>query len=208
MAASNTASLATLISTIPVAVEGDLITSDYHNSLRSVVLALVDILGPGAVQRTFTFAPTFFKNGALVEWRFTNGVASAPAHQSNTVSGIIPVQLPNGAAIKSLIIRGRKQGTVGGLEAKLVRQALAGSISSSLISVPMEEVTTDNQGFFRESRDITVLLTLAVGAAASNVILEDLRTVDTEQYKYYVSADADGVENLVEIHTIQIECSQ
>ncbi len=207
MLAPNT-SLAALIGAIPVAIEGNLITSDYHNSLRAAVLALVESIGPGAIQRTFTFAPTFVKNGNLIEWRFTNGVASAPAKQQNKVSGFLAVQLSNGAAIKSMVIRGRKRGEVDGLQAALARQSIAGGTSTPLITIPMESEKTDEQGLFTATGELSSAMLEKFTVTVSGVILEDLRTVDNEQYKYFITADADNVGDLVEIYSIQIICSR
>ncbi len=200
-------SLASLVSTIPVAVEGEVISSEYHNSLRAAVLALADILGAGAVQRNFTLMPALIKTDGLPEWRFTSGVASAPAHQQNTISGILPVLLPNGAAIQAMIVRGRRVGSVAGLETKLVRQPTRSGESTSLIDLPLESVTTDGAGFFEATGDLVKSIGVKVGDSAMKVILEDLRTVNNDDYKYFISAEADGVGDLVEIYSFQVACS-
>src|SRR5512134_566752 len=94
--------LQTLVNAIPKAEDGHVITSDYHNSLRAALLAMLDNLGAikgGAVVQTIT--PTFFTNKDRSAWVVLNGVAAA-TDQAKTTSGFLALGLPDGARIQRL----------------------------------------------------------------------------------------------------------
>src|SRR5262245_48368011 len=70
-----------LLSLIPVAEDGHVITAEHFNSLRTAILAIANQLGVTAASQivTLSLAPTFLPSGAAVQWSLSDGVASAPA---------------------------------------------------------------------------------------------------------------------------------
>src|SRR5262245_38116019 len=90
--------LQSLVNAIPIAEDGRVITSLYHNSLRAALLAIADKLGadPASGTVTLTFAPSFFPSGGNESpWSLSEGVATKPPGASST-RGWFPLQLPEG----------------------------------------------------------------------------------------------------------------
>jgi hypothetical protein len=99
---------------IPIAREGELITSDYHNALRDAVLELAG--GAASGSGLLSFAPVFFPTGvgSEVNWEAHAGYAAVPAAGARegkfAVSGWMPVTLPDGVRIRQMGVRGFQSG--------------------------------------------------------------------------------------------------
>ena len=195
--------LQTLIDRIKTAEDGHIITKEYYNSIRAALIEIDGLLGDSTGQEvTWTIPPIFSRNSinstAVVDWNQANGIASAPTTRSCT--GIISVNLPNRSRISKLVVIGRKQGNIDGFEVKLVRQLLAGTSPTTLISIPLE----GQNGNFKVEDDISLPSSLNLGASASAAAAEDLRSIDNTKYKYMIIAEADNPTNVAEIHGLQI----
>ena len=115
-----------LINAIPRANPGDIITSEYHNSLRDAIRGIASRIGL-SVRATsefqiLTFSPAFLptmqKNSTALnlKWDVTLNRAVLPAviaeaDLNRPVSGGFVVQLPDNAAIFQMVVRGTRLGT-------------------------------------------------------------------------------------------------
>ncbi|GEM_PF-5022655 len=114
-----------LISSIPRANPGDIITSEYHNSLRDAVRGIASRIGLSVSATSefqiLTFSPAFLpttqKNSTALnlKWDVMLNRAVLPsviaeADLNRPVSGGFVVQLPDNAAIFQMIVRGTRLG--------------------------------------------------------------------------------------------------
>lgn len=181
------ADLQTLINAIPAAREGDEITPEYHNSVRDALRALAATLG-AAGPRTITLSPLLnAKAGVAGTWRLAEGVASASG-AGKSITGFIPVSLPDGTEIRSVTVRGSRTGDVDGFEAKLVRQPLERTDLLTVAFAALEELPAG---------DYQQPLRLQAGANALRV--------DNSRFKYFFVATVDNPANSVSLSSIQFE---
>jgi hypothetical protein len=181
---------------IPVAEDGNVITSDYHNSLRDAILLLASQSGgPVSADAAYTYPPIFLPitdgGERAPEWVLALGIASRPL-ADNSARGWFPVQLPAGARIRTLTVTGNRSGKVLGCTVKLMQFTVADATTTPLITVPLKDVA----GQFSQSRDFSAALA------------SELQTVDNRLYQYLIvaelaRADTDAV---VDLYSIQIVC--
>src|SRR5689334_2896803 len=126
-----------LISAIPVAMDGQPITINYHNTLRTAIEVIAQNLGvTGPPQSTLTFAAPFQPNGTSPGWLLDNtGTATKPNGQA-TADGWFYVQLPNGGNIQSVTFIGRKlnlapAGGTASWSGQLVRQPVIPGVGAT-----------------------------------------------------------------------------
>ena len=115
--ASPTASasdLQVMIAAIPIASDGHVITSEYHNALRLALVAIANRLGLGVISEeiTITASPNMRDHGAVRGWEQDYGLARKPADVVGTnnvtsVHGWMELELPDGARIKRMVVFGR-----------------------------------------------------------------------------------------------------
>jgi hypothetical protein len=183
-----------LLNAIPIAQDGNVITSEYHNALRAAVLTIANQLGVSLSQTvTLSFAPSFLPSGVQPQWVLNNGFASKPT--GGTAHGWFPLQLPDGARIQSMTAIGRRSGTVASFQVQLLRQPITDTDTTTLITIPLNTAGDP----FTVSGNLQV-------AGAGPTALEEYRVVDNDNYKYLafarlVGAAADAV---VELHAIRV----
>jgi hypothetical protein len=206
--------LQALLASIPIAQDGQIISSDHHNSLRAAVIGIANQLGVGLQTATtaFTFAPTFNQtNATSPNWSITNFVASRPA--TGNPDGWLPVQLPNGQRIQSMVVTGKRSGTAPTtFQVNLFRQLITTTPNAGqptlLITVSLESSASP----FQVSRGV-VPATAPTGSGLSLITAaaaEEQKLIDTSNYKYFVQAILTGgaTDTVAEIDAIQIMCSQ
>lgn len=192
--APSTSIVQLLLSIIPVASPGHVITSEYHNSLRAALLAIAGTLGvapggsAGPHDVTVTLAP-IFSHAVFDPWSIGMGVAAVPANQVNT-QGWLPVELPDGALVKSMTVIGHREGaTLSTFSVVLERQEITGG--------PYEELITTNLASSAQFYNVTKNFQGDAG----------LNQIDNKKYKYLISAlvtRSAGVNDLVQIYAIQL----
>lgn len=196
------ASLEQLIAAIPVAEDGNVITRDYHNSVRAAILAIVNQLGTttagGLV--TTTFAPTFSPNAPQPTWVITQGVAS---RSDQTVSdGWLPLMLPDGVRIRRMILRGGRTGTVSSFQVQMIRQSLDDPTANiTLISLlGLNTPALERDPF--EAAGVPQVAGITSAAALNEVL-----TVDNSDFKYIVRARIvnPAADAAVRIYGIKVE---
>lgn len=200
-AATSTSDLQILISNVPVAQEGHVISSDYHNSLRQALLAMASQMGIGPVllETKFTTTARLLSRTGKTAWDLDYGVAKTPAGAAAdaTVSGWLEVDLPDGARIKSMTVFAKKIGAGGKLEVKLRRQSTTNpTTAADLITVTIAE-SADVKA---SSSEISIP---GLGPAA----LEEFAIVDNGLQNYLITAEFTVAANVTaEINAIQIVC--
>ncbi len=181
------ADLDTLVAAIPTAQEGDVITINYHNTLRAAVAALASQPGgtglPATV--TVTFAPDLTPNDGQPPWSRQQGIAvkpgasAAPPFSGVEATGWMALQLPDGYRIDRLTISGAKTGNVGSWTASLIRQPMAASGAITVVSGTLDDAPTDTAGNFQVSQQATTTSTLIDNTAFKYVLLIRIRGADS-----------------------------
>jgi hypothetical protein len=191
--APSTSLLQLLLSTIPVATEGHVITSEYHNSLRAALLAIASAIGvtPGGAAGpqdvTVTLLPAFFP-GIIAPWLTILGVAGLPQGQPSA-QGWLPVTLPDGVIVKSMTVFGKKQGTPSQFSVAFERQEIIAGDFDDIITINLTNSPVDYN------------VTKAFQGAAG------LNEIDNKKYKYLIDAAVTrpgGESGLMQIYAIQL----
>jgi hypothetical protein len=206
--------LGSIVSAIPVAQDGQLITSAHHNIMRSALLAISAHLGGGGggLEITATQAPAFHQlmvppstDGPLANlppWGMTAGVALNPAPLSpatvTDAGGWLPVNLTDGARIESLRVLGSRTGTVGSLEFDLVRVPFDAHQVPVLIKIAGD---TNTDPFSRPVQFDQTGLTSAV--------IQEATLVDNTKYLYAIQAIGRNIAAAAQItiRGFQITCT-
>jgi hypothetical protein len=193
--------LQTLFNTVPIANSGDVVTEEYHNSLRDTLGAVVNQLSVGIVSLTgtLTFQPAFVQNNVGPNWLQRNGNASLGS--TGVANGWLPVQFPDGARIQKMTVIGLRSGSIdpasGLYTITLFRQAIVDSMQfAALVSIDWAKDTGSN----------TISAPVQVQGAGPGDN-ERFKLVDNTSYKFYIIADAVGATAgvVAEIHSIRVD---
>jgi hypothetical protein len=189
--------------------DGQVITSDHHNSLRAALLAIASQLGLGLTSPTtnFTFAPGILPiAGAPANWPVNAGNAAVSAAGANP-DGWLPVQLPDGANIQSMTVTGKLTPPApASFQVVLFRESVApdpNSPAAPLISLALQS----QSGVFSVSGSIVPgAASSASGLVAQLALVQDLKLIDNSSYKYFLRATVTGAggATVAEIDAIQI----
>ena len=175
------ADLQTLINAIPDAQDGNVITSDYHNTIKTALEAIAGQLGgtTSGQSATLTTPPNFLPNGKNTQWIVTLGAASDSG--SAISDGWLPLYLPEGAVIQSMTVNGARVNAITAAFASLVVQPVTASDVTTLILIDLAAGGNP----FNLTRTPAVP---GLGPAA----LQDLATVKNSNNKYLVHAEVIG----------------
>lgn len=207
-----------LLASLPFVQDGDLISSDYFNTIRSILFAVANQLGAGLTTSslTTTIAPVFLgidssvslpNNAAWAAWTTAEGYATAQQAGANApalnVSGWFIVQLPNGAQISNMVIIGKRTSypasTAGVMfQVQLVRQLLADpTISNNIATLITMDLTGADGTFTSQPASIQAPAVLGIGSQGSVAVAlqHELQTVDTAKYRYLLVARASSPAN-------------
>jgi hypothetical protein len=218
-----------LISSIPIAHPGNIITSEYHNALRDAVRALASRIGlsvnPTAEFTILTFAPNFLPvkstnpDAPKLGWTVTLERAGVPEigneDLKKTVSGGFVVQLPDGATIHQMIVRGERTPTAPKpkkFTVSLNRKRLGKDEQPlELINIDLRDIK-DGEFELKESVKLTdkELRTMDADETATGITVSKRKAVNNEKWMYYVSGEFLAGDNTAaekfEIISIQILC--
>ncbi len=100
------AAIQTLVNNIPLAQDGNLITSNYHNTIRAALEAIASQLSgaPTPTTVTLTLHPAFSPVANFPQFSLSIGVATLTG--TGNAAGYIPLSLPDGAVIQQLTVSG------------------------------------------------------------------------------------------------------
>ena len=173
------ADLQTLVNAIPDAQDGNIITSNYHNTVKTALQAVatqLEAAGPGGQTVTHTIQPNFATIGTTA-WTVTLGSATS----ANGSNGFIPLSLPEGAAIQQLVaIGGQSTPPSDGITSLLVLP-LGGTQSTTLILI---DLSAGGNPFTLSGSPNAPSLTPSA--------LKDMTTVRNSQFKYAIQCQAFG----------------
>jgi hypothetical protein len=213
--------LMAMLSAIPIAVRGDVITSDHHNLIRSALLVMAAQLGLSSnlvtTDAPITLAPGFVASGGDPIWRLEPGKATRTTSPPQTIAkGWMNVSLPHKAIIKEMKVFGARAGATQPttFKVQLMRQQFAtesipAPVLTTLISVDLK--SADNP--FNKKSDVAAAAQAQAaatggGANTQKTLKEDYEEIDNDAYKYIVTAEVTGAtaDAITEIHAIQIVC--
>jgi hypothetical protein len=200
-----------LLDAIPAANDGDVITSEYHNSLADALRVIARMLGDPSLARSVTAnrAPVFLPDADNRPWTHHQGfvdtaltAADAEGTAEVEAHGWMQVDLPNGSRIERMTASGLRRGDVGLANLRLVRVSSEDpdqdSTPLSLLRLkPLDGDFTEEPGEFANRN-------------ATPAAEEELRRVDTSRFKYLVTAEALAVptDSVVQLNAIRVECSR
>jgi hypothetical protein len=169
------ADIQTLINNIPDAQDGDVLTSKYHNTIKTALQAISDALG-GTPSQTVsqTIQTTFLPTAAgSNNWIVNLGVAADAGPPST--NGWIPLNLPDGAIIQKMEARGATTNAAAKGFLTLVIIPLGGNAGTNLIVI---DVTNAGNPFDKSA-------TPNVPGLTPTALLQ-LQTVQNSQFKYII----------------------
>jgi len=198
----------TFRSSIPVAQDGDLITSNYHNSLRDAIIQLADQSGGAAGGGTtaLAFAPAMQPTGGsdAVSWVQQLGFANRPptVPGDKVVDGWMPVSLPHGSRVRKLTVVGnRTKGTWLLFQVQLFRQLAADTATEPLIQIIVPK-TAGTPPSPPDAKPGT--FTVSEERKDKDAVL----VVDNTNYRYILRVQLLGVsdDSDVSLRAFRIEC--
>jgi hypothetical protein len=179
--------LTTILGDIPLANDGDVVSADYHNTLRAAILALAGYLGQGGLNQAVvqTLAPALLAveplNG-FSEWQ----VNPMRAVANGSSEGWLALELPDGALIQSITAINERASKADSLTVRLDRYAL---------TTPTAELITlaelDKQG--GDGTIQTDTAPFSVTQFTGQGVIAELQRVDNSSYRYVIYAKAQGV---------------
>jgi hypothetical protein len=181
--------LQVMISAIPIAQDGHVITADFHNALRLALVAIANRMGIGPVAEeiTITNAPRLHPVAGAAPWSAEYGLVRKPASMPEgmtNVRGWMEMELPDGARIKKMVAYASRSG-VGTLRVKLTRQQITDpAIARDLIVITIGADADPTKG---TEGDVTLP---GIGAGAATI--EEFRIVNNREQKYLLEVEFDG----------------
>jgi hypothetical protein len=178
-----------VIATIPVAEDGEVIRSNFHNSLRDALTALLAevAVGRGPVA---PISPALLPIDGQTPWALGTGVALSPAVTTGTgaARGWLPVELPHGGRMQDLVVTGGRSGTMETFRVILSRSPLTGGPATvePLASLDLSQASAT----FIESKEVGAP-TLPDPSPAQ---LLEHTLVDNTKYRYFIEARLAGVQ--------------
>jgi hypothetical protein len=205
--ASPTASasdLQVMISAIPIAQDGHVITADYHNALRLALVAIANRLGIGPVSEeiTVTNAPRLFPIAGMARWDHEYGIVKKPAtldpSNATSIGGWMELELPDGARIKKVYVFGAVAG--GGTDALTVtlkRQKVTKPTPLiDLVTIHVPETNDPTKGL---EGDVT-----GGDTGVGNLGIEELRIVNNREQKYLLAVELKVAATSGQLNAVQI----
>jgi hypothetical protein len=199
--AGTTPQLQAFLDAIPVANDGDVITPDHHNTLRTAIAQVARALDETQFARVVTqsYTPALLPvAGGGPAWRTAEGYAVGPA-SGNQAEGWLPLELANGTSIDALTLRGKRPGAVSIWVAALRRAELAGGSPIDVCTKEIQATTTSADGSFT----VTIAPETA-GLTATQAA--ERRLVDTTRYRYWFYTQFAGAAqaSALEIRLVQV----
>ncbi|MEP6925797.1 MAG: hypothetical protein ABI954_15125 [Pyrinomonadaceae bacterium] len=212
-----------LINAIPIAHEGHVITSEYHNSLRDALRAIAGQIGltvqPVSTARILTFAPNFMplppnERGNNIEWIIDLSKASVPPEISGDtlVQGGLPVQLPDDAMIQGMIVRFSRASKTAPdpkvFKITLNRLKLDSEREVNATPILVFDLKAEKEKF-KQTKTIKDLESDDDTDFSTNLSkILNLSRINNETHQYFVTAEWNGVKESAKfaVNSIQIVC--
>jgi hypothetical protein len=210
--ASPTASasdLQVLIASIPVAQEGHVISSEYHNALRNALVAIANRMGLGTIAEEITVssAPALTFERDVRGWEMDYGLARKPPDVvTGSVHGWMELELPDGARIKKMVIFGKNVSSTGTATTAVLRVLLRRQkITDPSVSSTLIEVTVGDDALRGVEGDVTL-----PGTGSGTGAIEEFRVVNNREHKYLLIAELNTIDGntSAQINAIQVVCGR
>jgi hypothetical protein len=168
------ADIQTLVGLIPDAQDGDVITADYHNTIKTALEAIAGQLGSGGGGQTLilTLPANFLPVTGSTAWNTSVGFASDSGSSSD---GWIPLSFPQDAVLTQLTATGLKTNAAPKGSINLLAVPISGTDPTVLASISLSDVAVGNPFTVTVSAQVVSSLTA-------------LLTVDNTQWKYAIEA--------------------
>jgi hypothetical protein len=212
---AHSAEYQTLLNSIPIANDGDVIFPEHHNSLRAAIGVLARNLDDSAFARLaqIPFTPALLPNGTAKPWRLAIGAALGPdtGGSDHAANGWMPLDLPHGSRIEGFSVRGEQNdlpavtggspqpaGSVGDWQVALARREVAGS----------EDVTLGSKDISGQAGAFSAPVEIAV-EGATQAQMEGYRRIDNEKYQYLFTTAATSVNrSVIKLTAVEVTCSR
>lgn len=209
-----------LLNKIPIAHEGHVVTSEYHNTVRDALMAIANRMGltVKAVSdlQVLNFAPNFQQVENTILWTVGFNKAIIPqvpnADAPSVVKGSFPVQLPDSAVIDSMIVRGARAAAD---KEKQKPRTFTVNLNRQKFDTENPQITpliifdlADEKEKIKEVNDVKESLPDDLDDATARTRTLDLSRVNNQTYQYFIEAIWEGDNNLAkfEIYAFQIYC--
>jgi hypothetical protein len=189
-----------VIAAIPVAEDGAVIRSNYHNSLRD---ALTSLLAEVAVGRgpVAPLSPAFLPIAGLTPWALGIGVASRPTGLAEA-DGWLPLELPHGGRMQQLVVSGSRTGAKFNFDVTLHRSPISAE-APTVEPLASCDLSTESGTFIRPEPVGAPLLSDPTPAQ-----LLEHTLVDNTKYRYFISASLSevpaAISNTARINSLQV----
>jgi hypothetical protein len=198
------AQLQAFLDAIPYANEGDVITPEHHNSLRAACGRLANALDQSQIARVVTqsFTPVLLPVIGKEQWRITQAFCVGD-NDGGTAEGWMPLDLPNGASVDTVTVRGKRLSTVTIWSAALRRVELSGTGQREVCSAEIQGAPADGDGIFT-----AVVPPKAEGVTATQAA--ELRRIDNTRYRYFFHTRYAGAVqgDALEVRLVQVTCTR
>ena len=193
-----------MISSIPIAQDGHVITADYHNALRLALVAIANRMGIGPVSEeiTVTNAPEPAPGGrdGEMESRLRNReeAGDLDPEAATFVGGWMELELPDGARIKKMWVFGTAAGGgLGTLTVKLKRQKIVNP--TPVIDLIVIKVPDGNDASKGVEGDVT-----GGDTGVGQLGIEELRIVNNREQKYLLAVELKVEATAGQLNAIQV----
>jgi hypothetical protein len=198
--------LQAFLDAIPFANDGDVITPDHHNTLRTAIGVIARSMEESQFANvvTLSFSPVLQPVLNATPWRATEGESLGPEQfASGNAEGWMPLELPNGTDIDALHVRGHVAAKPTVWVAALKRKAFDGSVSEDVIPADLTAKAATagpfSGSFSQTPEDVSPTL-------ASN-----LRRVDNSRFRYLFSTklgSGSPQPAAVALKLVQVTCTR
>lgn len=172
------ADIQTLVGLIPDAQDGDVISADYHNTIKTALEAIATALGGAAGSQTITqtLQPNFVaKAGTPGAWSVTLGQAADPGPPS--CDGFISLDLPDGAVIQQMVAIGAKTNANSIGFVNLLVLPIGGTQATTLVQIDMSKA----------GNPFNLTGTPSITSLTASALLS-MQTVQNSTFKYAIEA--------------------
>jgi hypothetical protein len=191
----------TLLNSIPIANDGNVILAEHHNSLRAAIGVLARNRDDSAFARLATIAHTPALLPVTTAPAWGHDIGAALTHQD--ANGWMPLDLPQGSRLESLTVRaerhdGSASGFVDEWHVAIARHEVAGA----------DHVTLGTQDIAAK-KDVFVAPVDIHVDRATQAEMEGYRRIDNTRYRYLFTSNVDGVQDTeLRITGVDVVCSR
>jgi hypothetical protein len=197
--------LQAFLDAIPFANDGDVITADHHNTIRQALAAIARSLDETQLARAVTssFTPALLPAEGATPWR--SGVGFALGPPSGPAEGWMPLDLPNGTLIDTLVVRGKMPQLANEWIVSLRRVELTSELEVDVCKAEIPNRTAGSPESFEFPAPV-------ITDGVTPVQVAERRRVDNARYRYlfYTKLESQNGPDLheYELRLIQVKSTR